>query len=68
MKLVCGKEAVMPMEYIVPSLRIAIVTGMSDGREIEEIIPYIIGSCMRSRDQLSDNRRSPWHVKGGHTN
>ena len=29
-KLVYGKEAVMPMEYIVPSLRITATTGMDD--------------------------------------
>ena len=37
-KLVYGKEVVMPMEYIVPSLCIAAVTGMDDAEALEEII------------------------------
>ena len=35
-KLVYGKEEVMPMEYIVPSLRIAATTGMDDATTLEE--------------------------------
>ena len=34
--LVYGKEAVMPMEYIVPSPRIAAITGMADRKALEE--------------------------------
>ena len=34
--LVYGKEAVMPMEYIVPSLRISTATGMDDEATLEE--------------------------------
>ena len=34
-KLVYGQEAVIPMEYIVPSLRIATVTGMDDAEVLE---------------------------------
>ena len=34
-KLVYGKEAVMPMEYIVPSLSIAAATGMDDAVALE---------------------------------
>lgn len=36
--LVYGKEAVMPMEYIVPSLWIAVTTSMADRRALEESI------------------------------
>ena len=36
--LVYGIEAVMPMEYIMPSLRIAASTGMVDHRALEEWI------------------------------
>ena len=35
-KLVYGQEEVMPMEYIVPSLRIAAATGMDDAEALEE--------------------------------
>lgn len=35
-KLVYGHEAVMPMEYIVPSLRITTVTNMEDNNIMEE--------------------------------
>jgi len=35
-QLVYGKEAVMPMEYIVPSLRIAAIIGMVDHGALEE--------------------------------
>ncbi len=34
--LVYGKEAIMPMEYIVPSLRIATITSMADRGALEE--------------------------------
>ena len=36
--LVYGQEAVMPMEYILPSLRIAQITGMLDTDTVEERI------------------------------
>ena len=35
-RLVYGIEAVMPMEYIVPSLHIVALTGMEDPRALEE--------------------------------
>jgi len=35
-RLVYGIEAMMPMEYIVPSLCIAALTGMADCRPLEE--------------------------------
>lgn len=34
--LVYGKEVAMPMEYIVPSLRIAAIIGMEDCGALEE--------------------------------
>ena len=37
-KLVYGQEAVMPMEYIVPSLHIAAEIGMDDAEALEECI------------------------------
>ena len=41
-KLVYGKEAVMPMEYIVPILRISMAMGMVDAEALEEHIAWLI--------------------------
>ena len=41
-KLVYGKEAVMPMEYIVPSLRIVAMTGMADEAVLEECLAHMV--------------------------
>ena len=41
-KLVYRKEVVMPMEYIVPSLRITAVTAMDDVEALEERIAQLI--------------------------
>lgn len=35
-RLVYGKEVIMPMEYIVPSLQIAVITSMADHGALEE--------------------------------
>ena len=39
-KLVYGKQGVMPMEYIVPILRIATATGMDDAVALEELLYF----------------------------
>ena len=41
-KLVYGQEVVVPMEYIVPSLRIAALTEMTDGDVIEQRLLQLI--------------------------
>ena len=41
-KLVYGKEAVIPMEYIIPSLRIAIATGMDGNVALEKCVAQLI--------------------------
>ena len=41
-KLVYGKEAFMPMEYIVPSVRIVVTTGMDDATPLEEHVAQLI--------------------------
>ena len=41
-KLVYGKEAVIPMEYIVPSLHIAAATCMDDVATLEEHVAQLI--------------------------
>ena len=47
-RLVYGVEAVMPMEYIVPSLRIAALTGMTDRKALEERLTQL--------DELAEER------------
>ena len=41
-KLVYGKEAVMPMDYIVLSLRIAAAMGMDDESMLQENVEQLI--------------------------
>ena len=41
-KLAYGKEVVMPMEYIVPSLRIAILTDMEDVETLSERLMHVV--------------------------
>ena len=41
-RLVYGVEAVMPMEYIVPSLCIATLTGMTDHESLEERLAQLV--------------------------
>ena len=41
-KLVNGQEALMPMEYIIPSLHIASTTGMDDEAMLEECTTQLI--------------------------
>lgn len=42
LRLVYGQEAVIPMEYIVPNLRIIVVTEMVDRDVIEECLVQLI--------------------------
>ena len=39
-QLVYGKEAIMPMEYIIPSLRIVVVTEMEEHNIMEELLEF----------------------------
>ena len=41
-KLLYGKEAVMTMQYIIPSIRIVAIIGMSDEREIKERMTHLV--------------------------
>jgi len=41
-RLVYGVEAVMPMEYIVPSFRIAAFMDMTDHRALEERLVQLV--------------------------
>ena len=42
-KLAYGQEVVMPMEYIVPSLRVAILTDMADEDTLNERLLHLVG-------------------------
>ena len=41
-KLVYGQEAIIPMEYIVPSLRISMTTRMDDAKALEESVAQLV--------------------------
>ena len=41
-RMVYGKEAIMPMEYIVPSLRIAAFTNMAEPDIMEEHLAHLV--------------------------
>ena len=42
-KLAHGKEIVMPMEYIVPSLRVAALIDMADEDTVNERLLHLVG-------------------------
>ena len=42
-KLAYGQEAVMPMEYIVPSLRVATLIDMADEDTLNETLLHLVG-------------------------
>ena len=65
-KLVYGKEAVMPMEYIVPSLCIAAATGMDYAEALEERIAQLIQLeedrfTVGFHQQVAKDRQKAWH-------
>ena len=41
-KLAYGQEVVMPMEYIVPSLKIALLTDLADEEIVEERLLHLV--------------------------
>ena len=65
-KLVYGQEEVMPMEYIVPSLRIVAVVGMADAEELEEWIVQLIQLeegyfIVGFHQQVAKDQQKVWH-------
>jgi transposase InsO family protein len=42
-KLAYGQEAIIPMEYIVPSLKIAVLTDMADAETMNERLLHLVG-------------------------
>ena len=65
-RLVYGVEVVMPMEYIVPSLCIASLTGMKDHEALEEWIAPLM-ELVEDRllagihQQVQKEREKAWH-------
>ena len=41
-RLAYGQEAIMPMEYIIPSLRVAILTNMADEDSVKERLLHLL--------------------------
>ena len=65
-RLVYGVEAIMPMEYIVPSLHIAVITGMTDQEALEERLMQLT-KLEEDRflngfhQQVQKEREKAWH-------
>jgi len=65
--LVYGQEAVMPMEYIVPSLRIALFTKMSESGALEERLSQLMELeeyrfIAGFHQQVQKARQKAWHA------
>lgn len=65
-RLIYGVEAVMPMEYIVPSLRIAKLMGMTDRRAIEDRLVHLAELeeqrfLVGFHQQLQKQCKKSWH-------
>ena len=65
-KLAYGQEDVMPMEYIVPSLKIAALTDLVDEETIEERLLHLVELeedkfVAGFHQQVQKNREKVWH-------
>ena len=65
-RLVYGKEEVMPMEYIVPSLRISVFTEMDDPTMLNERLVKILELeedrfIAGFQQQVQKAREKAWH-------
>jgi hypothetical protein len=65
-RLVYGKEAVMPMEFILPSLHIATITDLSDSGTIEERLSQLVQLeedrfVTGFHQQVQKEREKAWH-------
>ena len=65
-KLAYGKEVVMPMEYIVPSLKIAALTDLADEEIVEERLLHLLELeedrfVAGFHQQVQKNREKAWH-------
>jgi hypothetical protein len=59
--LVYGKEAVMPLEFVVPSLRIVVTTQMSDDqalqRQLDELLELEEDRLIAGHNQMVKKQR-----------
>ena len=67
-KLAYGQEAVMPMEYVVPSLKIATLTDMADEETVNGILLHLVGLeedrfIVAFHQQVHKAREKAWHDK-----
>ena len=65
-KLAYGQEVVMPMEYIVPSLKIAVLTYLAVEEIVEERLLHLLeleedGFVAGFHQQVQKNREKAWH-------
>lgn len=65
-QLIYGKEVVIPMEYIVPSLRIVAITSMADCRDLEERLAQLAELeeeqlLARFHQKVQKQHEKAWH-------
>ena len=65
-KLAYGQEVVMPMEYIVPSLKIATLTDLADEEIVNERLLHLVELeedkfVAGFHQQVQKNRENAWH-------
>ena len=65
-KLAYGQEVVMPMEYMVPSLRVAALTKMVDENTLKERLLHLVGLeeerfIAGFHQQVQKDREKAWH-------
>ena len=65
-KLAYGQEVVKPMEYVVPSLKIAALTEMTDVETVNERLLHLLGleeDCLIAgfNQQVQKAREKSWH-------
>ena len=65
-KLAYGQEAIMPMEYVVPSLRIVALIDMADEETVNERLLHLVGLeedhfIVGFHQQVQEAREKSWH-------
>ena len=65
-RLAYGQEVVMPMEYIVPSLRVATLTNMDDEDTMNQRLLQLVGMeedrfIVGFHQQVQKEREKAWH-------
>ena len=65
-KLAYGQESIMPMEYIVPNLKIATLTDLADEETVEEKLLHLLELeedrfVAGFHQQVQKNREKAWH-------